>query len=381
MYISNLEFKNHPILKNIYLDFINPKTKKPFSIIAFVGENGCGKTTILNEIFDYNKSEHIVKDDETITLCAMYLRQNSVHKNTKKEIIKLINGKDTYFTHSKEFNEGKNYKNLRMNNNINNKTKGLEILKNLGDKQILDLYESNGFSNISCSGEASNLIKGGENIIDIENYSSGQQEILLKLKDIATTKLGTDVVLIDEPEASLHPRWQREIINILLSLFNNDQRFLPQVFIATHSDKVLESLVNNDNALIIGLIKKNNIIKAVPINNAISSLPFVTISEINYLFFHIPSFEYNDLLINRIADSCSNDSIKTIDNFIKKNKYYDREKHSKRHSHNIKDKEFEYETLPIFIRNYYHHPNNKQKPTEDDLEASISLLRKIISSI
>lgn len=51
-HLSYIRIKNHPVLKDIDLDLVNPKTKKPYDIIAFVGENGCGKTTILNELFN-----------------------------------------------------------------------------------------------------------------------------------------------------------------------------------------------------------------------------------------------------------------------------------------------------------------------------------------
>ena len=50
MYLSHLHIKNHPILKDLNLDLINPKTNEPYAVVAFVGENGCGKTTILRMI-------------------------------------------------------------------------------------------------------------------------------------------------------------------------------------------------------------------------------------------------------------------------------------------------------------------------------------------
>jgi ABC-type cobalamin/Fe3+-siderophores transport system ATPase subunit len=60
MKLTHLHFQNHYLLKNLELNFSNIKTKKPYSIITFVGENGCGKTTILNEIFNYKISSTIV---------------------------------------------------------------------------------------------------------------------------------------------------------------------------------------------------------------------------------------------------------------------------------------------------------------------------------
>lgn len=78
MYLSHLNIKNHPIIKNLELDLMNHKTNKPYAVVAFVGENGCGKTTILNEIFNYEKSSYIVDKEIPYTIVekpfdALYL--------------------------------------------------------------------------------------------------------------------------------------------------------------------------------------------------------------------------------------------------------------------------------------------------------------------
>ena len=43
MRIPNIQFKDHFLFKDLKLNFINIKIGKPYTIIAFVGENGCGK--------------------------------------------------------------------------------------------------------------------------------------------------------------------------------------------------------------------------------------------------------------------------------------------------------------------------------------------------
>ena len=64
MYLKYLRIRNHPVLNDIDLDFINPKTNSPYSVIAFVGENGCGKTTLLNEVFNYEDSKYIADKEK-----------------------------------------------------------------------------------------------------------------------------------------------------------------------------------------------------------------------------------------------------------------------------------------------------------------------------
>ena len=62
MKIAGIKWKNHPILGDMKLDFINARTGQPYDIVIFAGENGTGKTTILTSISDFlNKypMEHI----------------------------------------------------------------------------------------------------------------------------------------------------------------------------------------------------------------------------------------------------------------------------------------------------------------------------------
>ena len=62
MKISQIEFKNHPILQNLKIN-LTDKNGNIYSNIVFVGENGCGKTTLLNELFDYDNSQYIINKE------------------------------------------------------------------------------------------------------------------------------------------------------------------------------------------------------------------------------------------------------------------------------------------------------------------------------
>lgn len=50
MTIKKIKWKDHPILGNLELDLINSVTGQPFESVVFAGENGTGKTTILQTI-------------------------------------------------------------------------------------------------------------------------------------------------------------------------------------------------------------------------------------------------------------------------------------------------------------------------------------------
>ena len=72
--------------------------------------------------------------------------------------------------------------------------------------------------------------------IPLTGASSGELMIISMLVHISSYIDKNSVILIDEPENSLHPRWQRKYIDMILDLF---YPFQPSVYIATHSPQIL----------------------------------------------------------------------------------------------------------------------------------------------
>ena len=86
-------------------------------------------------------------------------------------------------------------------------------------------------------------------ILELSDLSSGEQhEVVLLYELIFKTKKGL-LVLIDEPEISLHITWQKEFLGDLLRIIKI-QEF--QVLIATHSP----SIINDRWDLVYNLEKK-----------------------------------------------------------------------------------------------------------------------------
>lgn len=385
MYLSHLNIKNHPILKDLKLNLTNPNTNQPYAVVAFVGENGCGKTTILNEIFNYEKSEFIFDKQTPYTIVpkpfdALYLRQGSLHRNAMKEVRKLIDGQDMYPTNSATYTGGANPFGLRSNNAVNRINEGIKLLEKLGDDEIIQIFKENHIDEVWCSGEVTKKINGQEHGYSITNYSSGQQEILLKIKDIRKMASGTDCVLLDEPETSLHPRWQKEIVNLIKLMLTDVYGNVPQIFLATHSEKVLESLITRDDVLIVRLSKKDGDIKTETINEMDLRLPTTTFAELDYVVFHIPSMDYHDQLLIRMADLYEVEAISDIDKTVRTNALYTKQEYGKVWVGVTKYKVNTYRTLPVYIRNYFHHPKDGVAPTEEEVVKSIEFLRTAIKS-
>ena len=69
---------------------------------------------------------------------------------------------------------------------------------------------------------------------DIENLSSGEKQILILLTYIKYN-LNLKLFIIDEPELSLHPKWQGEFLDAVSKLMPKDA----QLILATHSPEIV----------------------------------------------------------------------------------------------------------------------------------------------
>ncbi len=205
--------------------------------------------------------------------------------------------------------------------------------------------------------------------VEMNDLSSGEKQIVYRgaflLRNINAIK-GT-VALIDEPEISMHPTWKKEIYNFYKRIFMDNKKQLSQLFIATHSDYVLDSALDDDNCLIISIEKKK--VKKYT-KKSITILPTVTLAEIKYTIFHIYSEDFHILLYGELQRIFSRSRVKGMDTkLIELNcpllkDYYWNKTSSK--------------TLPTYIRNCIDHPYDNFKYTKSELKQSIEYMIKII---
>lgn len=92
------------------------------------------------------------------------------------------------------------------------------------------------FSNV----ESITLTKKDGSNLRFEDSSSGEKALLLLACSIANKIKNDSVVLIDEPEISLHPEWQENFIELLNAAFKHFKNC--HFIIATHSPLVISQL-------------------------------------------------------------------------------------------------------------------------------------------
>lgn len=81
--------------------------------------------------------------------------------------------------------------------------------------------------------------RGVENL-DINYLSSGEKQLLAKILFICQKVRSNSIILIDEPEQNLHPKWQSQILDIYDDLLNSiSSESSIQYFVATHSPFII----------------------------------------------------------------------------------------------------------------------------------------------
>lgn len=101
--------------------------------------------------------------------------------------------------------------------------------------------------------------------IKLEETSSGEFHLFSSLIGFMATMESNSLLLIDEPEISLHPNWQMKYIDVLSKIFSGDLFKTSQIIIATHSHFLISDLPGEESN-IIGLKKENGVIKSLEIN-------------------------------------------------------------------------------------------------------------------
>lgn len=102
--------------------------------------------------------------------------------------------------------------------------------------------------------------------IDLQDSSSGEFHFFSTMVALMATVVPNSLVLIDEPEISLHPNWQMQYLQFIRQLFSSDKYKTCQIIIATHSHFLISDL-QGASSKIIGLKREKGKLKNIDIND------------------------------------------------------------------------------------------------------------------
>ena len=306
MKIKNLYIENKKRLKNLSISFEN--NSEILDTVVLTGINGTGKTTVLEAIYDYfedfenykkkmdiklDLEEEIIREKSGLSQ-EMYLtyltdfvyRQKkyrsllktgehvgnltieSIIKNKIPRIIYLpaeINFRNVKFDflpmyklgflniiNSTAISDIPHYIQMRIINAANKESE-----KKLGNVRDEVIAEINGIFDIldmdtrliGMSTETTEILPIFTNLsgdkFDINELSSGEKQLFLRTLAIKMLNPENSIILIDEPELSLHPKWQQKIVDVYRKIGENNQ-----IIIATHSPHILGS-VKKENIMLL----------------------------------------------------------------------------------------------------------------------------------
>ena len=346
MKIRKIQFVNHPIFNDLSLDFTD-RDGKTINTIILAGENGSGKSLLLNIIFEFTKLEiwPIKKNEKRFF--EIELSKNEIEYLRSLDSIKLHFNqpfKDNIFNISIDYNIGDNWNQISINalhengtrfnlmsstfshpgaknalraifsdaeinftpeaintvtslnidTEVHNSEKShnqmaTQIAQLLIDVQSIDSQEFTDWAKAN-SGKLiddskidvriKRFSKSFEFMFPIKKYKrietiSNQKQVIFEEhgKEMSLTQLSSgekqivfrggfllknqkvsngNLILIDEPEISLHPNWQLTIVSFFKKLFtNNDGEQTSQIIIATHSPFILHNANRIDDKVIV----------------------------------------------------------------------------------------------------------------------------------
>lgn len=219
--------------------------------------------------------------------------------------------------------------------------------------------------------------------VPIDSLSTGEKQIVFRgaylLKN--NGKMDDGAVFIDEPELSMHPAWQRKILDFFQTLYKTPTgQMKAQIFMASHSEYLVESaLKQNGQTLVVVLKEQKGIVTAKPVTMPLV-LPTIIASEVNYSAFGIPSIDYHIALYGAIQSKYSLQSIAACDRKIESCvPYYDASRHERQTKNPLNGQV--YKTVCTKVRNHIDHPDTASGYTPEEMQDSIELMREILKNV
>lgn len=199
------------------------------------------------KLFRFIKGAEITSDIEERLSIQVDAKLRSTLENLPNEIIQELTISlktiDNFFSSKSHFKLKAIYRN-KWNYNFNGEFENNYLILNA----IQTLLKYNLIKLMDLR-----LSKPSNHEISLRRASSGEQCMLVIMLGIAGHITDHSNIFIDEPEISLHPKWQEKFMSLLIEVFSTYSgcRF----YIATHSPQIISNL-SEDNCFITSLANK-----------------------------------------------------------------------------------------------------------------------------
>ncbi|MDM8126596.1 AAA family ATPase [Mediterraneibacter glycyrrhizinilyticus] len=313
--IRKIKFQNHPILKNLELDFCG-KDGKALDTIIFAGENGTGKSTIINLL--YEVASHTVKHPvlvefekgEKIFNISYYLKKLGDYntflyandgqgmdvyifddyikkkypfsgifsdvdinfhasdvstvtsltldsiKDSRRSTEKLPTQINQLLVDIQSIDDGELARAYRSAKELNKSVEDIGYQERMPrfTTAFNRMFEGLTYSRIENENGKKTIFFQKYGIdIPINNLSSGEKQVVYRGCFLLKDVNATNgaFVFIDEPEISLHPNWQAKIMDYYKGIFTNCGEQTSQIFVVTHSPFVIHNDTRRNDKVII----------------------------------------------------------------------------------------------------------------------------------
>ena len=257
MKLRKLHIENYKMFKDFDISFVD-KDDNALPIIVLAGVNGSGKTTLLEYLFYYkvNESEDTLRIENKHNASYVMKKRKLYIPEMRKEYKKSIK----YITVN--FNKIENIKEIIRQKYID---RAFEIDKPSKALKELQDYIKDIFNGLDLTFNLSTINYNKKEVFfkdnngvefDIDELSTGEKTLLSKVLYLFFKGYKDNIILIDEPELSLHPSWQNKVLKIYENFAINNNC---QIIIATHSPHIIASakneylrfLIKEDNKIVV----------------------------------------------------------------------------------------------------------------------------------
>lgn len=198
-----------------------------------VGVNGSGKTTMLEKIYKtyIDKNENIIylRSIDNTPIRDKRLRDNALMQELNQYVYDLKKTSSLFRYRMRQLDSPDEA------DVINARIKEFLAITN-------DFFRQTGKELIIANNKLEAYCSNRQ-VIDLELLSSGEKWLILLLLRVFLTEETPVLILIDEPESSLHISWQQDLVNGLVKMNPNAQFIItthsPSIFAKGWQDKIV----------------------------------------------------------------------------------------------------------------------------------------------